>query len=221
MSDEISSSHFLIKLKQFLISLNDINICIISKCGKKFKITSEIIFFNRLQLSSMFKMTKLNSFYKQLNLYYFKKVRKGIYEGYYENKYFDIYKPDDYLLQYKRSDTFKKNQETKISTEYKTNKNSRKRKAISPEDNINVKYIYIKEPVHIPIHVAVPVDVPVYVPIPIPVPINDKHMSIMNNINFCDTQNDENKLYDNEYLFRLNLLEKISNPSEVNIEDYF
>ena len=71
------------------------------------------------------------------------------------------------------------------------------------------------------VYVPYPVSVHVPVPVPIPVPINEKHMIIMNKINFESNDHNIKNIIDYEYLYRINQLENIDNPNETNIEDYF
>merc|ERR1712146_607998 len=176
----------------------------------KFKVLSEFLFIVELELSNKFRMSKINSFYKQLNLYNFRKIRSGEYEGYYENGYFNINYSDKYLSKYKRSDLFKEKMNEKIkekelkktcnliNSKRKIEENiteKKKKHGVSKRimdneisklnshnelirnlqkkvKNSNIEVVYV--PYHVPIHV----------PVPVPVPINERHMIIMNNINF-------------------------------------
>ncbi len=243
--DEVSSS-FLVKLKDFLLSLNNVSILQISECGGKIKVISEFIFFKKLEMSNKFRMSKLNSFYKQLNLYNFRKIRKGKYEGYYTNGYFNVNYSNEYLSKYKRSLLFKEKMNEKIKEkEFKKtynlinskrkieeNINEKKRHRVSKRimDNeisklnnhneltCNLQRKGINSNIEV---VYVPYPVPVHVPVPVPVPINERHMIIMNNINFGSNDYDIKNIIDYEYLYRINQLENIDNPNEINIEDYF
>tara|TARA_B100000886_G_scaffold325160_1_gene270477 strand:+ start:2099 stop:2845 length:747 start_codon:yes stop_codon:yes gene_type:complete len=247
--DEVSSSSFLIKLKHFLLSLNNSSILQISKCGSKFKVLSEFLFIVELELSNKFRMSKINSFYKQLNLYNFRKIRSGEYEGYYENGYFNINYSDKYLSKYKRSDLFKEKMNEKIKEkelkktcnlinskrkieENITEKKKKHRVSKRIMDNEisklnshnelirNLEKKGINSNIEV-VYVPYPVSVHVPVPVPIPVPINEKHMIIMNKINFESNDHNIKNIIDYEYLYRINQLENIDNPNETNIEDYF
>ena len=244
--DEVSSS-FLVKLKDFLLSLNNVSILQMSECGGKFKVISEFIFFKKLEMSNKFRMSKLNSFYKQLNLYNFRKIRKGKYEGYYTNDYFNVNYSNEYLSKYKRSDLFKEKMNEKIKekelkktcnlidskrkieeniTEKKKKHRISKRIMDNEISKLNSHNELIrnlqKKGINSNIEVVyIPYSVPVHVPVPIPVPINEKHMIIMNKINFESNDHNIKNIIDYEYLYRINQLENIDNPNETNIEDYF
>ena len=237
--DEVSSSSFLIKLKKFLLSLNNDDVCKISECGGKFKIMSEFAFFKKLEISNVFRMSKINSFYRQLNLYYFEKIRKGYYEGYYSNDYFNLNYSDEYLSQYKRSKLFKfmekLNKDKRMKRTFDNLLNSKR--FIEKDINENLKKQRVSNRImgnkisNLNNHDEMICNLQnkgvnsnlkvVYVPVPIPVPINERHMIIMNKINFESNDHNIKNVFDYEHLYRINQLENINNPNETNIEDYF
>jgi hypothetical protein len=206
-----NNQSFLIKLRCFLLSIKNRKILIIHY--DKFKIVEETLFFSEIKKSNEFKLSKLNSFYRQLNLYDFKKIRSGKFEGYYfwnRNNFFEIC--DEMLKKYNRKVA------SQIMTSQKINKdtncdsntcfNKRKSKRISSNkanSNVNTENIlvlkeikfnyiyynvtsYVNSVEYYNIYLYLPKIV--YIPVPHPVKINERHISILDKyLNFPNDYN--------------------------------